>query len=257
MKNLLLFLSIITLFGACQPSAKSTKNTTSSHNYPPATGFDLDNSDAEAILIADEVMNAQGGYKNWINTHFISWTFFGRRTLTWDKFTGNVRIEMTTDLKNTIIVNIHTGEGKAEKDGVEITDKTELKALLEKGKSTWINDSYWLVMPFKLKDSGVTLKYLKTGKTEDGNDADILELTFKNVGDTPDNKYEIYVDKTSKLVSQWAFFKNYNETTPQFITPWNDYKQYGSVLLAGGRGKNSLTNIAVMESVKDGVFEKL
>jgi hypothetical protein len=257
MKKSLLLLSIITLFSACQPNTKSTKNTASSHNYPPAAGFDLDNSDADAILIADEIMKAQGGYENWINTHFISWTFFGKRTLTWDKFTGDVRVEMTDDLKNTILVNINTGEGKAEKKGVEVTDETELKALLEKGKSVWINDSYWLVMPFKLKDSGVTLKYLKEGKTEDGNDADILELTFKNVGDTPDNKYRIYVDKTTKLISQWAFFKNYNEEMPQFITPWKDYKPYGNILLANDRGRNGITNIAVMESVKDGVFEEL
>jgi hypothetical protein len=177
--------------------------------------------------------------------------------LTWDKFTGDVRVEMTDDLKNTIIVNINTGIGKAEIEGVEITDETELQTLLQKGKSTWINDSYWLVMPFKLKDSGVTLKYLKAGQTEDGNNADVLELTFKNVGDTPDNKYEIYVDKETKLVSQWSFYKSYNEEMPFFTTPWKDYKQYGNILLASDRGRNGISNIAVMDEVKKGTFEKL
>jgi hypothetical protein len=257
MRKILILISIIALFAACDSSSKMTKSSSSSHAYPPSEDFDLTNSDTKAILIANQVMNAQGGYENWKNTHYITWTFFGERTLLWDKFTGDVRIEMNKDLKNTIIVNINTGIGKAEKDGVEVTDKTELEKLLNIGKSVWINDSYWLVMPFKLKDSGVTLKYSKEGKTEDGNDADILELTFKNVGDTPDNKYEVFVDKSTKLVTQWAFFKTYEAETAQFITPWNDYESHGKILLSGNRGKGNLTNIAVRESVKETVFREL
>ena len=71
-QNVLLLIAIVLLV-SCQNSMKSTKNTTSSHSYPSATGFNLDNSDAAAILIADQVMQAQGGYENWENTHFIKW----------------------------------------------------------------------------------------------------------------------------------------------------------------------------------------
>lgn len=242
--------------GSCQNSMKSTKNTTSSHSYPPAAGFNLDNSDATAILIADEVMKAQGGYINWKNTPILKWNFFGKRSLVWNKFTGNVRIELSDDNKNTIIVNVITNEGKAEKDGVEVTDATELKALLEKGKSIWINDSYWLVMPFKLKDSGVTLKYKGEEKLEE-KAVDVLQLTFENVGNTPENKYYVYVDKESKLVTQWAFFTNFNDEKPRFSTPWADYKSYGNLTLSGNRGKNSLTDIAVVESVSEDTFTSL
>ena len=61
-------------------------------------------------------MKAQGGYDNWQNTQYIQWNFFGQRTLLWDKYTGNVRVELSEDLQNTIIVNVQTGEGKAEKE---------------------------------------------------------------------------------------------------------------------------------------------
>ncbi len=235
---------------------KSTKNTNSSHSYPPAAGFDLTNSDADAVLIADEVMKAQGGYDNWRNTQYLQWNFFGKRTLTWDKFTGNVRIELSEDLKNTVIVNVKTGEGKAEKDGVAVEDDTELKVLLEKGKSIWINDSYWLVMPFKLKDSGVTLKYIGEEKIET-QVVDVLQLTFANVGDTPENKYYVYVDKSSKLVVQWSYFKSFEDKNPQFTTPWADYQSYDNILLSGNRGSRSLTGIAVLKSVNAAVFQDL
>lgn len=252
MKYLTLLITVSFLI-SCGQSVKSTKNTDASHDYPPVLGFNLDNSDAKAILIADEVMKAQGGFENWKNTHIIKWNFFGKRTLIWDKFTGDVRIELSEDLKNTILVNINTEKGKAEKDGVEITDTAELNELLAKGKSIWINDAYWLVMPFKLKDSGVTLKYLEQSATA----SEQLELTFENVGDTPQNKYIVYVDQETKLVNQWDFYANYKDSIPRFSTPWADYQQYGNIMLSGNRGENSLIDIAVLESVEAGVFTEL
>ena len=70
------------------------------------------------------------------------------------------------------------GDTLIDKNNPRIADLTKL------GKGQWINDTYWLVMPFKLKDSGVTLKYVGDGKTQAGDDADVLAMTFKNVGVT-------------------------------------------------------------------------
>jgi hypothetical protein len=41
-----------------------------------------------------------------------------------------------------------------------VTDENKTNALFEKGRH-WINDAYWLVMPWKLQDPGVTLSYVK------------------------------------------------------------------------------------------------
>jgi hypothetical protein len=253
--RVLLLLAIVFLV-SCQNGIKSTKQSASANHYPAAVGFNSDDSDTAAIIIAEQVMNAQGGYDNWQHTHYIQWTFFGKRTLLWDKFSGNVRIELSDDLKNTVIVNIHTSEGKAEKDGVEVTDETALKELLHKAKSIWINDAYWLTMPYKLKDSGLTLKYVGQ-ETINDSEVDVLQLTFNDVGDTPDNKYLVYVDKTSHLVIQWAFFTNFEDENPRFVTPWADYKQYGNILLSSNRGKFELTDIAVLDDVPSDAFEKL
>lgn len=222
---------------------------------PPAAGFNTEGSDARAIDIADAVMEAQGGRQAWDNTHYLVWTFFGRRTLTWDKWSGWVRIDWADKSKN-IVVNINSGEGKVWLNGIAQTHADSLSKYLDMGKRVWINDSYWLAMPFKLKDSGVTLKYLgDTSATQDGRKAYLLQMTFQNVGVTPDNKYHVWVDQETKLVTQWAYFKKYTEPKPDFINPWTDYAVYGRVRLSGGRGRGALTNIAAPESVPEGTFE--
>ena len=54
-----------------------------------------------------------------------------------------------------------------------------------------MNNSCWLLMPFNRKDSGVTLTYQGSGELLDGPPAEVLNMTFRNVGGTPDNRYEV------------------------------------------------------------------
>lgn len=212
-------------------------------------------SDKKAIEIAREVLKAMGGKEAWDNTHYISWNFFGSRSLLWDKWTGLVRIEWLKKQRK-VIVNLSNGSGKVQLDGVEQTHPDSLAKYLQMGKEVWINDAYWLVMPFKLLDPGVTLKYLGQNKTEDGRKADLLQLTFDNVGVTPKNKYKVWVDSESRLVTQWAYFEKFTDTEPKFTNAWSDYKRYGNILLSGSRGKEgrSLYPIEVMEQVTSGIF---
>lgn len=204
---------------------------------PPAPGFDLANSDPAAIELADSVMMAMGGRQNWDQTRFISWNFFGRRDLTWDKREGNVRIESHAD-STIYLLNVNDLKGRVQVKGQEITHPDSLQKLLAKGKSIWINDSYWLVMPFKLKDSGVTLKYLGEDTTQTGVMCNILELTFDNVGDTPENKYRVYVDVKDNLVKQWAYYKDASQDSASQIWPFDNYKRYGEILLSADRSDN-------------------
>ncbi len=222
---------------------------------PPAPGFNAAGSDAIALSIADSAMEAMGGRRAWDKTHFIRWNFFGRRTLLWDKFTGMVRIEIPSE-DAVYIVNINDGTGMARVKGA-VAEPDSLPALMQQAKSIWINDSYWLVMPFKLKDSGVTLKFAGRGVTAAGEPCNILELTFEGVGDTPENKYQVYLSADSKLVRQWAYFARATDVGPNFITPWDDYKTYGGILLSSGRGERSLTDIAVLDTVPEGAFTSL
>ncbi|KAA3658352.1 MAG: hypothetical protein DWQ10_11345 [Calditrichaeota bacterium] len=220
---------------------------------PAAEGFDLEGSDPKAITIADEVMKHLGGRQNWDNTRYISWNFFGRRLHVWDKFNGNIRIQE----KNVVtLMNINSKQGRIWRNGIEITEPDSLINYLDRGYSLWINDSYWLVMPYKLKDSGVTLKYLGEKNMETGEPADVLQLTFSGVGVTPTNKYDVYVNKTNHRVEQWSYYTRFDDAKPRITNPWTDWQQYGKIWLSSNRGKRSFSQIAVFDQVPKSVFEK-
>jgi plasmid maintenance system killer protein len=218
---------------------------------PPAPGFNAAASDAKAIAIADEVMQAMGGRQAWDDTRFITWKFFGRRMLIWDKHKGKVRVESGDDI---YLVDIFNNTGKVKMGDKVLEHPDSVAKYVERGISIWINDSYWLVMPFKLKDSGVTLKYVGEGKTAAGAAADILQLTFEDVGRTPDNKYHVYVDKTSRLITQWDFYTDYNDEKPRFTTPWANYQPYSGIMLSDSRGERGHTDVGVYEFIPASVF---
>lgn len=219
---------------------------------PPMEGFNAGGSDAQAIEIADQVMRGMGGRANWDATRYVAWNFFSLRTHVWDKWTGNLRFEQGNQL---VLMNIHTKEGRVWKGGEEVTDAEELAKLLEQGYRAWINDSYWLFMPYKLKDSGLTLKYKGEGTMENGRPAHVLQLTFEGVGVTPENKYDVYVDKERSLVEQWSYYPTAADEKPRFTTPWANWERHGQILLSGDRGQRQITEIAVFDELPPEVFE--
>jgi plasmid maintenance system killer protein len=220
---------------------------------PPAAGFNAAGSDERAIELADDVMLAMGGRKAWDQTRYLAWNFFGSREWLWDKWTGDVRVDfLRRDLK--IRMNVNRQEGQVMKDGVLLDHPDSLQKYLKLGTSVWINDSYWLVMPFKLKDSGVTLKYLRQDTTLARQQADVIQLTFEAVGDTPQNKYEVWIDQSSKLVAQWAYFSNNTDTLARFTLPWGNYQKHGNILLSDDRGERDLSNVRVVGTVPQNAF---
>lgn len=254
------YLTLLVLFTfsvliSCSPDKTDTSQTVASGttDNPAQSGFNHEGSDAEAVLIADEVMKAMGGRQAWDNTRHLRWNFFGFRTLFWDKWTGDVRIEIPSS-ETRILLNINDDTGRVWRNGSEMTLPDSVAKYVQQGKSIWINDSYWLVMPYKLKDSGVTLTYLGTEETDSGSEADKLELRFRNVGVTPDNKYHIWIDKDIKLVTQWAYFRQYDMESPNFKGPWTDYSRHGEILLSGGRGDRQISDIAVFRELPPSVY---
>jgi len=225
---------------------------------PAAPGFDLAGSDERAIAIADRVMAAMGGRDAWDRTRYLSWTFFGRRAHVWDRATGDVRIEHLNAVggePTIVLMNVRTRAGRVFHGTEELEDPGLVDQQLEAGYRAWINDSYWLLMPFKLKDTGVTLRWIREDVTTAGRVADVLELTFDGVGVTPENKYEVHVVRESDLVEQWSFFGSRDDDQPSFSTPWAAWHPCGSILLSGDRGAiGSLTDIAVLEDLPASVF---
>ena len=86
--------------------------------------------------------------------------------------------------------------------------------------------------------------------------AERIQLSFNDVGVTPENKYIVYVDPFTNELAQWDFYPTADSEKPRFSTPWTDYKKHGNLKLSGDRGGNyQITEIAVGDSLAK-FFEK-
>lgn len=249
----LLFFGCLLISCENQNEESVSNRTIQNQSYSSSPEFNKQASDSMAVQLANEVMKAMGGWESWKDTRYIGWNFLGRRYIIWDKYTGDVRINSLNE-EMKIILNIHSMKGKAMKNGTLVSNPDSLQKHLQMGKEIWINDSYWLVMPFKMKDGGVTLTYEGNGNTKKGASAHIVALQFEDVGVTPKNKFYVWIDKNSYLVTQWSYYQNAAQDEPNFVMPWADYNKYGEILLSGDRGELQLTNIMVTDSLPENVF---
>ena len=226
--------------------------------FAPGAGHALavePGSDARAVAIAESVLDKMGGKDAWDRAGVVRWDFMGRRRHWWNLRTGDIRIEAD---KRLVLMNIATQSGKAWQDGKELEGQ-ERQDGLTRAHQWWVNDSYWMFMPYKLLDPGVTLRYVgERPMQKDGRMADVIELTFgAGVGYTPQNRYEVGVAKDTGLVEEWAFFKDAKDTEPGFVLPWSGWKKFGPILLATDHGPETGGdwNIAVFTGLPESVFQ--
>ena len=234
-------------FLACAEET-TTSAPTSAPNYVIQEHPD---SDPAAIGIARQVEAAMGGREAYDALPVLRFNFFGRRTLTWDKHRNRVRIDVE-ETNTTYDLNIGTGEAETTVDGTVVTDAEQQKAKSLEAMNIYINDTYWLVMPWKLRDSKVILKKLTDRVATDSTTAaHVLELTFDaGAGLTPQNKYHVFVDPTTKLVNEWHFFPTAADSEPRLMNSWGDYQEHRGVLLSGDRMPvGMLTDIAVLDEL--------
>jgi len=198
--------------------------------------------DPKASAIAERVAQALGGEPAWNATRFLRFDFaverggkeLMRRAHTWDKWTGRYRVEGKNKAGQDVVVamNLNTNQGTAAAAGVALASDA-LKGALEDAYAWWVNDTYWLLMPYKLRDEGVTLSY--AGEEKQGAQAwDKLLLTFAGVGLTPKDKYWVWVNRASGLVDRWEFVLKGEKAAPAPFE-WKGWRAYGRIQLADER----------------------
>lgn len=188
--------------------------------------------DAKATELAQKSMDAMGGMAGWKQVHAIRFNFQVERKGAepkfvkhlWDRTANRDHVEGNSDGKATVAwVNLTTHEGKAWQDGKELQGD-DLKKAMDWAYGRWVNDTYWLIMPLKMKDSGVNLTY--DGEKEGH---DVLHLSFGKVGLTPGDQYWAYLNKTSGLMDSWEFLLQ-DGSKGKF--EWQQWDQYGPVKLS-------------------------
>jgi hypothetical protein len=199
-------------------------------------------SDPKAVAVAERVLQALGGESAWTATRYLRFDFavdrggktLMRRAHTWDKWNGRYRVEAKDKDGRDVVVtmDLNTKQGSAAVGGAPVSGEA-LKQALDDAYAWWVNDTYWLLMPYKLRDPGVSLAY--AGEEKKGQDAwDKLLLTFDGVGLTPKDKYWIWVNRASGLVDRWEFVLKGDKTAPVPFE-WKGWKMYGRIRLADER----------------------
>ena len=226
-------------------------------------------SEGGAAAVADRVMQALGGVDAWNATRYLRFDFavdrgaktLVRRSHTWDKWTGNYRLEATTREGEpyVVLLNIDTREGAAWLKGRKLQGE-EAKKYVDPGYAVWVNDTYWLLMPYKMKDPGVVLAMDGVEKN-DGEVWDKVRLTFDNVGLTPKDKYWVYVNRKTGLVDRWDYVLE-GENKPPTTFTWKNWKKYGKVMLADDRENTAdetriyFPVLETPETIAEGVFTR-
>jgi hypothetical protein len=173
--------------------------------------------ESSGASLADAVWKASGG-ENWSDVKTIDFTFAVEKE------------------GKTVVSAEHHWDMAAQTDrvkwkGKDVTVNLAEPASDEDAKAAyarWVNDSYWLLAPLKLKDHGTNVSAEGT-KEMDGAKCVVLRLSFGKVGLTPNDQYLLYIDPETKLVSSWDYMP---EPGKSMHATWSDYQKSGGLTLA-------------------------
>lgn len=199
-------------------------------------------ADAKAAAVARSFEEAMGGLARWESVPYVRFDFvvvkdgkeIARFRHWWDKRRGRDRVEGPDDKGRVVaaIVNLANRKGRSFTAAFADKDSAEAAAHVQAGYERWVNDTYWLMMPFKLGDPGANLKYDGVKKGPGGVEWDVLELTFDpGVGLTPKDHYWLYINRKSHLMDKWEYLLQEMKPPAQSAT-WEAWTKLGPVRLS-------------------------
>ncbi len=213
-RNALLSPLFLILLAGCMESTPETGNA----DQPTR-------ADELARLAIDGI----GGEENWSRAKAIQFDFGStsdgettiRRRHLWDRSSGQYRIEYEgREDVDLVLLNTNSGAGVAYRKGMEVDTDSIQNELVKAAIHHHLNDIYWLILPLKLFDPGVS-----RGVGVDSTGREYLTLSFDSVGYTPDDKYRIRIDSETGLIESWEFaLQNSPDQWRKF--EWTKYKRF-------------------------------
>lgn len=247
MKYSFYWLVFLIILGGCSEKVKNNPDVTD-RPVVKVTG------DQYAIDIAQQVINESGGLNGWNEIPFLSFDYFGKRYWYWDKVNNHYRVESEIR-KFRIAGKLDGSETHLWLRGEPNNEPDTITKYKDFAYKAWINDTYWLIFPFKLLDPGVHLRYLGKCTADSATQATCIELTFDKVGITPENKYIAYIDTLNNEIIHWDYFEDKADSLPALSNSWHDYHLYGEVKISGGRGDDTIREIKIHSILPKELFE--
>jgi hypothetical protein len=213
------------------------------------------------------MVEAMGGAQAFERARYFEFDFvvqrdgreISRRSHRWDRHRGDYRIRFPTGQDTVVAVfNVNDPKsGAVRVNGQDIAGARE-DSLLQASYARHINDSYWLIMPYKWRDPGVTLTSQGRQTDAQGREWDVVKLTFAQVGLTPQNEYLAFVNPQTGLMERWHHFPRAGAQPA--IYDWNRWQRFGPILLAtekpspDGATVIRFENVRVETSAPQGAF---
>lgn len=240
------------------------------------------NDEDVAHDLAERMMNAMGGADTFNQIRYLRFEFevevdgntvYTARHLR-DRRTGRYREEW--DLfgkKAQVLFHVDTKEGQAYREG-ERVDAAGSAEILEQAYYNHLNESYWLLMPWKMADPSVHLSTLGR-KIVDDKPYDVLHLSFDaGVGESPGDQHWVFINPETGLIDQTGYFlERFEKNDPSLeeatIWAWSDWVTTGSVRFARDRrvlksvhdpfetAHARFTVLTGLDQVDDAAFESL
>jgi len=227
-------------------------------------------SDPKALAVVEEMWQALGGKETWQQTGYLGFRWIVERDgqvlgdfrHDWDRKNNRYRVEgVSRDGQHFVaLFDTETRDGEVYVDGAPVQVDSTRKKWLERAYARYINETYWLLMPYKLNDPGVILAY--EGEREvNGRTYDVLKVTFDNVGLTPGDTYWAFVDREDRLMHKWEYkLESHKPEQPATVTWWEDWRAFDGIKLALNRRfenrpvRISFKEVRVAPEAEDAIF---
>ncbi|WP_298895853.1 hypothetical protein [uncultured Psychroserpens sp.] len=210
MTRLLTILCICMLLASCKTETKD-QNTT------PETISE----EKKELTVAEKIAQAHG-FENWEKVNQIEFTF------NVDRGENHFERRWSWQPKHNYVVST------VNKDSITMFIRDSiLDPNFVKVDKSFINDKYWLLVPFQLVwDEGTTIsdpvkEVAPISKTE----LNKIVLTYGNEGGyTPGDAYDIFYDN-NYIIREWVFREG-NKEEPSMTTSFENYEDFNGIKIA-------------------------
>lgn len=226
-------------------------------------------ADEKADALGRELIAALGGEGAWVKARQFQFDFvveregkvLARFSHAWDRYTGDYRLTGTdkTGAPFVVYFNVNTRLGQAFVNGKSVEGDPRA-AQLENAYGRFINDTYWLLAPWKVFDPGVNRAYDGEKPCPDGGVCDVLKLSFgENIGLTPRDIYWLWITRDGRRMTQWQYVLN-GATEEPTTAAWKEWRKFDGILLSLEKPMSGrpvvirFENVAVSSARDDSLF---
>jgi hypothetical protein len=213
--------------------------------------------DTAVARVHNQMLAAMGGREAWEKARYLEFDFVvdrngqevTRRSHRWDRHRGDYRLRYVSGTDTVISVfNVNNPQGGAVQVNGRDVEGAREDSILTAAYARHINDSYWLIMPYKWQDPGVRLTSQGRHKDTAGREWDIVKLTFDQVGLTPQNEYLAYVNPQTGLMERWYHFPRAG--VDPAIFDWNRWQRFGPIMLATEKPSPDVKTVIRFDKVR-------